>query len=172
MYQKTWSHSQEALLSEKSKIWGNMYYMTMPFCKGNTGVPHVFGSMCVLCARLEAKPEIWQDISTTVTWVIWGEGRMQEEKGDRAKHERKSAFRKPHTITGFVHLYRIMYMGGHLHKEIHFKWMFKQRQNISPSEGGVVCNNNPDLSSDKLEEESSPDRIRISCQVSLNSWLL
>ena len=33
----------------------------------------------------------------------------------------KSAFRRPHMITGFVHLYRIMYMSGHLHKEIHFK---------------------------------------------------
>ena len=65
MYQKTWSHSQEALLSEKSKIWGNMYY-TMPFVKG-TLTSHMCVGLCAFVQSWAKQRELWQDVSTTVT---------------------------------------------------------------------------------------------------------
>lgn len=93
MYQKTWSHSQEALLSEKSKIWGNMYYM-MPFCKGNTDVPHVFGSRCVLCkvGRNRGKfgkiyPQLLHELSEVKAGCRRGKGRQSQAWKKRAHLE-------------------------------------------------------------------------------------
>ena len=68
MYQKTWSNSQEVLLSEKSKIWERIHYM-IHFVKGT-----LKSRMCLcLCGSVQGWVkwrEIWQDTSTAVTWVI------------------------------------------------------------------------------------------------------
>ena len=86
----------------------------MPFCKGNTDVPHVCGSMCVLCkvGRNGGKfgkirPQLLHELSEVKAGCRRGKERERETE---PSIKEKSAFRKPHMITGFVHLYRIMYI--------------------------------------------------------------
>ena len=63
-------------------------------------------------------PQLLHELSEVKAGCRRGkEGKRETEPSIKEK----SAFRRPHMITGFVHLYRIMYMSGHLHKEIHFK---------------------------------------------------
>lgn len=178
MYQKTWINSQEVLLSEKSKIWERMHY-TMPFCKANTDVPNVSVSMWVCAGLGEMEGNLARYIySCYMGYLRWRRdaGGVRKEKKEiepSKKEKKKNAFRRtPIWSQDFcIYIELCILVGICIKKYILSECLSKECDYISLLES-MVCNNNLDLSSDELGAERSQDRVMISCEVSLNGWLV
>jgi hypothetical protein len=51
-----------------------------------------------------------------------------------------------------------MYIGGHMHKERHFKEFYNKEYKYIPHKEILVCNNNPNISRDKRGKERSQSK--------------
>lgn len=89
-------------------------------------------------------------------------GKKEREPSEKGK---KSVFRKTRMWSHDLCIYRELCISVSICIK---KYIFKERLNKDwsyiPLWESVVCNNNPNLSSDELGEEKSQNRIWISCQ--------
>lgn len=150
MYQMTWSKSQEKQDMGKHLLYDTIlqreHWRPTYVC--------VYVGLCRVGWNGEKFGKIHSQLFHVLSEVkvrCWSRKEEEKKQWSWAKRKRKSVFRKTCIWSQFVHLCRIMYIIGHLHKK-HFQRMFKQGMQLYCPLRLLICNNNPDLPSDKLEE--------------------